>query len=407
MKAWASMRLILPRLGAAAVFLFGCDGAPDLSLPEPTPLEVPAAAGAAQPFVAAGPAGLTLSWTEPAGAGHALRYASWDGRAWSAVGTVAEGEDWFVNWADFPSVVPMGGDALAAHWLQRSGPGRYSYDVLFTESTDGGRTWSEPQRPHRDGTETEHGFATLFPHGDGVGAVWLDGRHFEGGHHGAATSEMQVRFTTFTAGAPGEELVVDRRACDCCQTAVARTSRGPVVFYRDRSPGEVRDIAVSRYTGGAWSEPRLVHPDGWEINACPVNGPATDARGDDVVVAWFTAAADTPRVRVAWSRDAGDSFTAPVQVDGGDPVGRVDVLLLEDGTALVVWLERTGEDAEIRGRRVAADGRTGPPRTLAATTSGRSGGFPRMARLGSDVLLAWTDPGEPSRVRASLLRLPD
>ncbi|HSJ24254.1 MAG TPA: sialidase family protein [Longimicrobiales bacterium] len=389
----------------AAVFAIGCTSdAPDLTLPEPQAVQVPAGPGAAQPFAAPIGGGIVLSWTEPAAEGHALRFAAWDGTVWSEPRTVTSGRDWFVNWADFPSVVALDDGFWAAHWLQRSGPGTYAYDVVLTTSGDGGTTWSAPVRPHGDGTQTEHGFVSIFQHQDGAGVVWLDGRQYADGNEGGATNEMQLRFASLhhadTGAHAGTETVLDDRICDCCQTAVAAATQGPVVFYRDRSPNEIRDISVTRLADGAWTQPRPVHQDGWEINACPVNGPAADADGDNVVVAWYTGAAGAPRVQVAFSADGGANFTAPTVVDDGQPAGRVDVLFLGNGTALVVWLERSGEDAAIRGRVVAPDGSVGPSAVLASTTAGRAGGFPRMARHGSNVLLAWTEPGNPSHVRA-------
>ncbi|MGH7446917.1 MAG: sialidase family protein, partial [Longimicrobiales bacterium] len=323
--------------------------------------------------------------------------------AWSEPRVVAAGTGWFVNWADFPSVVALGGDDLAAHWLKRSAAGTYAYDVMVSRSHDRGTTWSEPVRPHSDGTPTEHGFVSLFPASDGVGVVWLDGRRFVEHEGRPATNEMTVRFTTLGGTAAPPEVVLDQRVCDCCQTAVALTDRGPLIAYRDRTPGEVRDISVTRLVDGAWTEPRTLHDDNWQIDACPVNGPQADAEGDDVVVAWFTAARDTPRVHVAFSADAGETFDAPVRIDGGDPLGRVDALLLDGERALVLWLERTVDGAEVRARIVARDGRAGEPAAVGATLAQRPSGFPRMARYGDGVLLAWTEPGESSRVRAATL----
>ena len=375
-----------------------------LAVPEPRELTVPAAPGAGQPFVGRWADGIVASWTEPDGTGHALRFARWDGEAWSQPGTIARGDGWFVNWADFPSVLALSDRDLAAHWLQRSGRGTYAYDVMLTRSGDAGDTWSDPFRPHRDGTETEHGFATLFPFDGGVGVVWLDGRMYAGGAHGDSTGEMTVRFTSIPAtGPPGPEILLDGRACDCCQTAVALADGGPVVFYRDRSPDEVRDIVVTRLTGGAWTPPTPVHADGWVIGGCPVNGPAADADGADVAVAWFTAAGEAPRVQVAFSRDAGATFGPPVRVDDGDGAGRVDLLLMPAGPAFVVWLENVRDGAELRGRLVAADGTVGPSRRLAATSATRASGFPRMARAADDVVLLWTEPGDPSRIRGAVL----
>jgi hypothetical protein len=384
----------------------GCGRAGDdlPAVPAPRAVEVPARPGAAQPHVAAWGDAIAASWIEPAASGHALRFARWDGATWSAPRTIVAGEDWFVNWADFPAIVALSDTWLAAHWLQRSGPGTYAYDVMFTQSTDGGEVWSPGVRPHRDGTSTEHGFVSLFPHDEGVGIVWLDGRMFEDGGHGQPTSEMMVRFTSVRQdGQFADEVLLDGRACDCCQTAVALAATGPVVFYRDRSPDEVRDIAVTRLVDDAWTPPVRVHADDWVIGGCPVNGPAADASGDDVVVAWFTAANEAPAVHVAFSGDGAASFDAPVRVDDGNAAGRVDVLLLPSGRAFVVWLENVGEGGELRGRLIGADGRRGPARALAATTAQRASGFPRMARRGDEVVLVWTEPGDPSRVRAAVL----
>jgi hypothetical protein len=407
----ATQAALVPLLLIAA-----CEQGTDLSLPAPVAIEVPAGTGSAQPFAASRGNTVILSWTEAVTGGHTLRFAEFDGENWAEPRTVTEGANWFVNWADFPSVVALDDERYAAHWLQRSGPGRYAYDVVIATSGDGGATWSTPTRPHRDGTETEHGFVSLFPLGSGAAAVWLDGRTFAEAADAPAVKEMQLRFATLehhrdaaeashASGltVAGAEELLDARICDCCQTAVALPSSGPVVFYRDRSPGEVRDISYTRMVGNQWSTPRPIHEDGWVINACPVNGPAADADGDHVVVAWFTGASDTPRVRVAFSTDGAATFGPPIPVDDGQPIGRVDVLFLRNGAALVVWIERVGEDAEIRGRVVDRDGARGESAALTTTTAGRSGGFPRMARMGDDVFLAWTEPGEASRIRAAVL----
>jgi hypothetical protein len=425
MPSSTSCTFIAAAAPVMAVLLLGCadDGpgagtAGRAELPDPVVLQVPAGLGVVYPFVAAARGEFIMSWTEPAEPGHALRFttlsatdavgSTLDGSTpgWSEVRTVATGDDWFVNWADFPSVVPAPDGQLGAHWLQRSGPGTYAYDVVIAQSDDGGISWSAPVRPHRDGTQTEHGFVSLFPHEGALAAVWLDGRRFAGNTDEEPSREMTVRFTTLRDGVPDSETLLDARACDCCQTTAVVTTDGPLVAYRDRTEDEIRDIVVTRLVDGAWTEPRTVHDDGWHITGCPVNGPQADATGRTVAIAWFTQADERPRVLAAFSTDAGARFSAPIGIDDGDPLGRVDLLLLDDGRALVVWLERAGEEADLRGRLVSADGTVGPSRLLARTSAQRASGFPRMARSGSAVLLAWTDAtAQPNTVRAAVLDL--
>lgn len=353
---------------------------------------------------------IILSWVEKISAKrYALRTSTRDGNGWSEEHTVAEGENWFVNWADFPSVVALPDGSLAAHWLVKSGPGTYAYNVNIAQSKDGGRTWSKPIVPHLDNTQTEHGFVSLIPLPDGrVGAVWLDGRNMkhtkdEGDEHAPSSESMTLRYAAIDAeGKLSEEAQLDERVCECCQTSAALTSEGVIAVYRDRSPTEVRDIYAVRQSNVAWGAPRPVDADNWEINGCPVNGPSVAADDRRVAVAWFTEAGNQPRVKVAFSGDAGATFGGPIQVDDGEAAGRVDVVLLPDGSALVCWMSGTAEGGAIKVRRIRPDGALGPVSVIAETDISRSSGFPRMARLGQEVHFAWTEFGKPSRVRTAV-----
>jgi hypothetical protein len=257
-------------------------------------------------------------------------------------------------------------------------------------------------------TQTEHGFVSLTPLADGrVGAVWLDGRNLKDvkdeDEHSALKESMTLRYAAIDAeGRLSDEAQLDERVCECCQTSTALTSNGVIVAYRDRSPTEVRDISVIRSTANAgWSSPQTVHPDHWQISACPVNGPAIAAEDSRVAIAWFTEGGGAPHVNLAFSTDGGVTFGNKIQVDDGNTVGRVDTLLLPDGSAIVCWLAGTVERGEIKVRRIQPNGTIGPVATIAKTDISRSSGFPRMARLNDQVFFAWTEFGKPSQVRVA------
>jgi hypothetical protein len=378
-------------------------GAARAPLPVLDSLASPAGAGAAEPDLGVGPDGAVyMTWLEPADSGHALRFAKLTGRAWSAARTIRKGRDFFVNWADFPSIQVLGNNRLAVHWLQRNGTGTYAYGVRIAQSRDGGVRWSAPVTPHRDSAQAEHGFVAMWREADGVSAVWLDGRKFRKGDHDAGNEMMLMTTRVNAAGVRGAEIRLDERTCDCCQNSAAMTSSGPIIAYRNRSPDEIRDIYVTRRVGGKWTTGVAAHNDYWKIAACPVNGPAIDARGTRVALAWFTAADSSPQVKVAFSDNAGARFAAPVRVDGGQPAGRVDLVMLEDGSALVTWIERIGGDAAaVRVRRVNRNGTSGAPVTVASSSAARASGVPRMVQSGNDVVFAWTVPGRPSQVRVA------
>lgn len=399
---------------AAACFAAGCTTERTPSLSEPTPLASPAGAYSGEPHLAVGSDGeVFMSWFERTETGHALKFSKLEGDRWRAPAVIAEGDSFFVNWADFPTVVLLDHGVIAAHYPWMNGAGTYAYDVRLRFSLDGGLTWGPDVIPHTDGTATEHGFVSLLPAGEAVRAVWLDGRKFAtagDGHDQGHTpgAEMTVRSAVVYAdGRRSEEAELDGRACDCCQTAAVVAGGAVLTTYRDRSLTEVRDISLVRYENGAWSDPYPLHSDGWQITGCPVNGAALDAAEDRVVAAWYTAANDTPRVNAAFSSNGGLTFSAPVRLDGAKPIGRTDVVLLEDGDALVSWVEEGQRGSAIRVRRVSPDGRVGDPVTLSATSSERASGFPRMVRVGDRVLFAWTQVGEKGEdgSRASQVRV--
>jgi hypothetical protein len=369
-------------------------------------IKSPAAPGSATPNLAAAPDGrVYMSWLEPTDSGHALRFATLNGTQWSAPRTISAGRGFFVNWADFPSIVVLDGGRLAAHWLEREGVGPYAYGIRISQSADGGKSWSAPVVPHRDRSSTEHGFVALWQEDGKLGAVWLDGRNFDKTRQSPTKEMMLLSTTVAPTGEPGAEWRLDGRVCDCCQTAAAMTVDGPVVAYRDRSPDEIRDIYVTRRIAGQWTPGVPVHADRWEISACPVNGPSISASGRRVALAWFTAAGDVAGVKLAFSDDAGATFGAPIRVDRGMPAGRVDVALLQDGSALVTWVERTGRGAEVHARRVRRDGSAGTAVAIAKSSAAQASGFPRTAVTGSDVVFAWTVSGRPSAVKVARLAL--
>ena len=411
----------------------------------PQALASPAAPNSAQPQLSVSTRGVLLSWIERSGDLATLRFSERTRSGWTAPKTIASGRDWFVNWADVPSVLRLPSGALVAHWLQKSAASTYAYDVRLSTSIDEGKTWSPSFLPHHDGTPTEHGFASLFPMGDGFGLVWLDGRSMlappkpgEGGkggehseHGGGAMSVRFARFDPSTrpntqsaslrAGNPFkqvEETLVDAKVCECCPTAAAVTAEGIITAYRNRSDDEIRDNYVARFVNGKWTTPRAVFNDNWKIAACPVNGPALAANGKSVAMSWFTVKGDQGQAYAAFSQDAGQTFSPPIRVDDGGTLGRVDLEMLPDGSALATWIEfvplradasgdKRESAAQFRARRIDRNGMRSAPVTIAGIAGSRASGYPRAAIANGEVVFAWTEStdGGGLQVRTSVASL--
>ena len=344
-----------------------------------------------------------LSWMERVAPRSLFKFSERTATGWSAPKTVASGNDLVVNAADVPSVRALADGTLAATWMLANSPDPEAYDLRVAFSKDSGATWAKPVAPHHDRTETQHGFASLFQApGAGLGLVWLDGRATSA-KLAHPSDSMSLRAAAFNrAGTQLGETLIDARVCDCCPTSVAVTAEGPIVAFRDRSAREIRDIYVSRLVAGKWTTPVPVHNDGWQIEACPVNGPSVSARNRDVAVAWFTALNDEGKAYVAFSRDAGRTFGAPVRVDDESAIGHVDVEWLADGSAAVSWIEFAKERSQFKVRRVEPGGARSTAVTIAGAGDARVAGHPRLAQVRNELVFAWTETsGGASRVRVA------
>lgn len=369
------------------------------------PLDWSGPPGSGKPFLTSTANGeLLLTWFEPRPEQrYALRVATRSALHWSEPRTVAEGNRFFVNWADFPSIVETARGTWVVHWLERTAEKSYAYHIRIATSKDRGRSWSPSIIPHSDRTPTEHGFVAMLPATDGSVAVsWLDGRQMMD-----SSGSMALRTVTLRSdGTLYKELTLDPRTCECCQVAMARTTTGLIAAYRDRGTDEVRDIAVVRELGGRWTGPSLVGRDNWVVRACPVNGPSIAAIASDVAVAWFTAADGAPRVKVAFSNSNGERFGPSVVADDGRPLGRVHLQMTGPTAAVLVWLEAKDDQAEWRLRRITPAG-VGTAVTLGETSRTREAGFPRTTLVGNDLFVAWTDPGSgPATSQVRVRKIP-
>ena len=388
-------KTLLAVILTAIVSIAGCER-PVLSLhvqQEPSPT----AAASLVPQVTKLSSGrLLVSWQRSlATGGYSFEMAIGDGAHWSDVRTIASGNNLSMFTADLPAVVQLPNGNLLAYWELKAATkdDPYATTIQTAVSINEGKTWGAPLAPYGESLSGQHSFISSFPTHDGVGLVWLDAAEqskvrlafkAQEAPGGMEKGSIGLRYAALnTQGEASGGSFVDPITCECCPTSAAITDRGPVVVYRGRQEASgtkpsqvdpnrptVRDIYISRFEDDRWSKPRPVHADNWIINGCPDNGPAIDAKGKDVAVAWWTGSNDQPKVQIAFSGDSGDTFTQPIRVDAGNGEGQATVVLLPDGrSAIVGWLEEGMTWAKL----VRDTGKT----SLAA----RLGPAPRHSRL--------------------------
>ena len=383
--------------------------------------------------------GVLATWIEPIAGGGSIRCSrlSFEDSTptWSRPSTVASGNELFLNWADRPKVRRSHDGSLLAHHLRKISKGTYAYGVRIGRSTDDGASWQDLGWLHDDQRAVEHGFASMIVGPRGTTAAWLDGRQMTeqkaGDEHGHAhaSGSMSLRTTVIPSEPDGipTSIGLDARVCECCDTDMAMTSKGPIIVYRDRGPNEERDISIVRLIDGSWSTPAPVHRDGWIIDGCPVNGPSVATSRDTVAVVWFTAAPGSdedpamPRVLVARSTDDGATFEPP-NVLSSTTIGRTDLVSLPDGGFLACWADtrepslvgvptdRDPRMGSVALSRISAEGTIGPTDLLAPIELGRRSGFPRMAVIPANevdasparILVAWRSEAD-DRIVATMI----
>ncbi|MBT4318102.1 MAG: hypothetical protein HOD52_03360 [Candidatus Marinimicrobia bacterium] len=347
--------------------------------------------------------GMLMSWFEKIDSlNWAINWSEFSDGEWSKNQTISKDKDYFVNWADFPSIYHFGGDTIAAHWLQKSGQGSYDYDIKVITSYDRGNNWSKPKTPHLDGVKGEHGFVSFFKNlNDQLGLVWLDGRNMGGSHSEDEYGSMNLYQTTFTSnGELNLEMRIDDMVCECCPTSAIRTENALLIAYRNRSVKEIRDINIIRYSKGTWYEPYAVNKDNWEIAGCPVNGPMLANYENELAIAWYTSPNQTPTVSVSFSMNEGESFEAPFKVDLSQPIGRVDLIWINNNEVIVSWIEYSDSTTNILARIVSKNGKMYQPQIISKVEPGRVSGYPQMEIVDDQLFFAWTEGGVEGGIKS-------
>lgn len=347
---------------------------------------------------------LLMSWVQKNDSSSTLIYSKFNGTNWTAPTKIMSGSDWFVNWADFPAIAENNGTILT-NVLQKSAEGTYTYDIRLQLFSKQKNTWKNNILLNQDGKKSEHGFVSMVPYNkDSFFVTWLDGRTLV--DVPKENEQMTLRGAFINAeGEISNDILLDDRTCECCNTAVTMSPNGPVVVYRDRTDTEIRDISIVRFVNGKWTAPKNVYQDNWEIPGCPVNGPAIDSFNDLVAVAWFTAENDNPRVQVSFSEDQGEVFDLPIRIDNGNAIGRVDLVMIDQNNAVISWMEPNGIDTLIQILKVSSNGKKSSPITITKTRSERSSGFPQLELVGDTLYVAWTslEDKEPTIKLVSVL----
>jgi len=315
----------------------------------------PSAPGSSAPQLVTSPDGTVyLSWLEPAPAGHtALRFSRFDAatRAWSPARTIGEGLAADVPSDQTPRLAFAAGTHLAALWQPTATL------TLLSISTDGGANWSSPAIINRPGSLAVKATLQALPDGRFL-VVWI-----EPDPSGDALLARTIAPDT------GPFLIAPSASLGCAPSISVFPDGGALVAYRGLAADGVRDIRTVRFHDGRWDEPAALSVDNWKPSLPSRNSPVLVARGPHLAAAWFTAA-EGPRVNVSTSDNAGAQWLIPNRVDDIAPLGFPGLVLFDDGSLVVSWVEHTATGQVILLRRISARGSLSVPVQIGRTVDG-------------------------------------
>jgi hypothetical protein len=269
-------------------------------------------------------------------------------------------------------------------------------EYIYVSASKDGMQWMMPVMANQDHSPVQHALVSMAASGDQEASlVWLEALK------GEDEPSRLIHTMVSSAGKVLKEEILEPDVCTCCPTSIVRTARGLLVAYRGHTTKNIRDIGVKRLENGKWLPAKNLNPDNWEINACPVNGASAAAKDNRVAIAWYTEGGDKPRVQLAFSSDAGATFSKPILVNTGDALGHASTVLTDDGGAFVSWIEEGEKSSRVLARFVSAAGVAGPP-VQVAEGSTQSIGYPRLLRAGQETWIAW---GNSANGRVQTARL--
>jgi hypothetical protein len=325
------------------------------------------------------------------------------GATWSRPAKVnAEPEQIETNGENRPKLA-VTDKALLLSWTQKTA-GRFTGDVRFTRSTNGGDSFAEPRTLNDDGLLTSHRFDSLQVTPDGrVLLAWLDKRDkvaAEARNENYSGSALYLAVSRDHGASFSANRRVAHHSCECCRVALAPASEGGwTILWRHLFEGGMRDHAFAQVSpnGEVLSLERAT-VDQWKIDACPHHGPALapSSRPGRYHLAWFSDGTRHQGIYYG-HRHSQAGVTRQVTAMDTSPSASHPQVLEHQGHVYFVWKWFDGDVMQILLRESNDHGESWSEARSLATTAGASD-HPALVVMDDAPFLAWHTQAEGFRL---------
>lgn len=305
-----------------------------------------------------------------------------------------DSEDAEHNGENRPKIIVDDNGFIYVSWTRKTSP-RFTGEIRFSRSTDGGKSFETPRIINDDELFTGHRFESLFLTESGhLYITWIDKRDLvastEKGEDyvGAAVyySVSDDRGESFSAN-----YRVANNSCECCRIAIA--PRGPeniAILWRQVFGADVRDHAIAVLTpGGEMLESHRASYDEWHIDACPHHGPTMvqSSISGDYHMSWFTNGDLHQGIYYARYSFEDNMPQDVYQVDSTAGAGHAFLAEYEE-TLYLIWKGFDGSQSMIQLIESVDDGKSwSTTKTLMTTAAGSD--HPLIVTASDGLYLSW------------------
>lgn len=312
----------------------------------------------------------------------------------SAVQVNPVAEDTEYNGENRPKIITHDGRTLFLSWTTKTSP-KFTGEIRFTRSTDGGRSFEAPRTINDDQLFTGHRFESLFLTESGLlYLTWIDKRDLE---VSILKDEQYVGAAIYYAVSMDAGVTFSRNyrvannSCECCRIAVAPNGKDRVaILWRQVFGEDVRDhaIAVLNQEGQVENLQRATY-DEWHINACPHHGPAMvlESGTDNYHMAWFSNGDINQGIHYGRYSLASRETTQVIPIDNTPGAGH-PYLASVKGKLFLVWKGFDGQQSTLQLMQSDDGGKHwSAPRSLLQTA--QASDHPLLVSTADAVYLSW------------------
>ncbi|MCP4187234.1 MAG: exo-alpha-sialidase [Gammaproteobacteria bacterium] len=271
---------------------------------------------------------------------------------------------------------------------------KYTGDVLFSRSIDGGQSFSQPRSINDGKSKSSLRFESIAVADSGeIIIVWLDKRDLfqakatKTPYPGSAIYYIKSndRGESFTPNS-----LLEHHTCECCRTAIDLDERiRPVIVWRHIFDG-ARDHALIRFDdNGLPGNLQRTSVDNWAIESCPHHGPSISIDNNNIYhLTWFTSGTVRQGPFYARSSDQGASFDHIVEIGADGAQAEHPFVLSESGIVYAAWKDFGDDKTRFRIMTSSDQGMSWSAAKVVATSADKSD-HPLLVAKDGRVFATW------------------